>query len=142
MMTNTATFKVFDNSEIGPCRCFEEPDSPGRFYFEVCEPLEADVWTLYGHIQGEGVESIGDFGTEKAAEEIYFRIVGQPFTGSYRLTAARLRLMHAASGLLEALRLAQRALNTAPRFRVGDTNSYDIAAIVDKAIKAAIVTGD
>lgn len=39
--------------------------------------------------------------------------------------------------LLDALLLAQAALNTAPRFRVGDTDSYKIAAQVDAAIKAA-----
>lgn len=42
------------------------------------------------------------------------------------------------STLLEALRLAQRALNTAPRFRVGDTDSYAIAAQVDRAISATV----
>jgi hypothetical protein len=39
--------------------------------------------------------------------------------------------------MLAALLLAQRALNTAPRFRVGDTDSYQIAAQVDDAIRAA-----
>ena len=53
--------KVFDNYEISPCARFEEPDVPGKFYYEVCEPEEADVWTLYGHIPGEGVQAIGDF---------------------------------------------------------------------------------
>lgn len=43
----------------------------------------------------------------------------------------------AAPEMLDALKLAQRALNTAPRFRVGDTDSYAIAAVVDKAIAAA-----
>jgi hypothetical protein len=43
----------------------------------------------------------------------------------------------AASEMQEALLLAQRALNTAPRFRVGDTDSYAIAAIVDKVIHKA-----
>jgi hypothetical protein len=46
-------------------------------------------------------------------------------------------LAAAAPAMLEALLLAQRALNTAPRFRVGDTDSYQIAAQVDKAIKAS-----
>jgi hypothetical protein len=45
-------------------------------------------------------------------------------------------LAAAAPEMLEALLLAQRALNTAPRFRVGDTDSYKIAAQVDEAIKA------
>ena len=41
--------------------------------------------------------------------------------------------------LIAALRLAQQALNTAPRFRVGDTDSYQIAARVDTALaKVAI----
>ncbi len=45
-------------------------------------------------------------------------------------------LAAAAPTMLEALLLAQRALNTAPRFRVGDTDSYKIAARVDEAVKA------
>jgi hypothetical protein len=47
------------------------------------------------------------------------------------------RLASSAPAMLEALRGAQRALNTAPRFRVGDTDSYKIAAIVDEAIREA-----
>jgi hypothetical protein len=46
-------------------------------------------------------------------------------------------LAAAAPQLLEALRLAQRALNIAPRFRVGDTDSYKIVAQVDEAIKTS-----
>jgi hypothetical protein len=47
------------------------------------------------------------------------------------------RLIDADPELLEALRLAQSALNTTPRFRVGDTDSYKIAAVVDRAIARA-----
>ena len=47
---------------------------------------------------------------------------------------ANARLIAAAPELLGALLLAQRALNTAPRFSVGDTDSYRIAAVVDSAI--------
>jgi len=47
----------------------------------------------------------------------------------------------AAPAMLAALRLAQEALNTAPRFRVGDTDSYRIAASVDKAIEQATAAG-
>ena len=39
------------------------------------------------------------------------------------LTLTAMRLMAAAPLMLAALLLAQRALNTAPRFRVGDTDS-------------------
>ena len=95
--------KTYDNYEISPCTQTEESDSPGRYYFEVCEPDEADVWTLYGHIEGEGVEAIGDFPTREAAEQVYFRITGIPFIGSYQ-AESRLRVMHTAPRLLIALK--------------------------------------
>jgi hypothetical protein len=47
------------------------------------------------------------------------------------------RERRAASEMLSALLLAQAALNTAPRFRVGDTDSYKIAAVVDRAVAKA-----
>ena len=93
---------VYDNYEISPCQRFEEPDSPGKFYFEVSSPEQADVWTLYGHLPKGGVEAIGDFSRREAAEQVYSRITGLPFTGSYKADA-RLRMMHAGPKLLDAL---------------------------------------
>jgi hypothetical protein len=52
---------------------------------------------------------------------------------------ANRRLITAAPEMLQALLLAQRALNTAPRFRVGDTDSYKIAVIVDDAVRTATI---
>jgi hypothetical protein len=101
--------KVYDNYEISPCKRYEEPHTTGKFYFEVCEPHEADVWTLYGHLDGEGVEAIGDFSTREHAAEIYSRITGLPFTGSYQADA-RLRMMHAAPDLLDAAEVALNRL--------------------------------
>ena len=86
--------KPFDNYEISPCRRYEEPDYPGKFFFEVCYPEEADVWTLYGHIPGQGVQAIGDFSKREYAEETFQRITGISFGGHDEI-AARLRLMHA-----------------------------------------------
>jgi hypothetical protein len=105
--------KTYDNYEIHPCRRYEEPDSPGKFYFEVCEPNVADVWTLYGHFTGEGVEAIGDFATCEYAEETFSRITGIP-SGSARDVAARLRVMHAGPRLLEALECLLDALGGLP----------------------------
>ncbi len=99
--------KVYDNYEISPCRRYEEADSPGQFYIEVCEADEAHFWTLYGHIAGEGVQAIGDFCSRDAAEQVYFRITGQAFTGSYEANA-RLRVMHAGPKLLRAAERAWR----------------------------------
>lgn len=47
------------------------------------------------------------------------------------------RLIAAAPELYAALQEAVRALNTAERFSVGDTDSYAIAALGDKAIHKA-----
>lgn len=77
----------FDGYEINPCRRLEGPGSPGRFFYEPCEPHEADVWTLYGHIDGEGVQAIGDFETRELAEEVFARITGQRYTESTNLEA-------------------------------------------------------
>ena len=71
--------KRFDDYEIQPCRRFREDHDPERCYYEVCEPHEADVWTLYGHIPGEGVEAIGDFDRREHAEEVYARITGHRY---------------------------------------------------------------
>jgi len=67
------TPKLFDNFEIEPC-----VGLPGGGY-EVCDPEDADIWTLYGHRDGEGVQAIGDFDTREAAVAIYFSITGRPF---------------------------------------------------------------
>ncbi len=99
------TLIVYDNYEISPCRRFDRkgrPNKNGRYY-EVCEPAEADVWTLYGHIDGEGVQAIGDFDTRDQAEEVFQRITGIAFANSYAV-AAHLRLMDAGQELLDALK--------------------------------------
>lgn len=92
----------YDNYEISPCQRFEQPDKPGHFYFEVCEPHEADVWTLYGHLPEGGAEAIGDFDSREHAEQVFQRITGIPF-GDHNTVAARVRLMHAAPNLQDAL---------------------------------------
>jgi len=61
----------------------------------------------------------------------------------YRWTVADMpAAVNNPADLLAALKLAQQALNTAPRFAVPsvNTDSYKIAAIVDNAITAAAGT--
>lgn len=127
--------KVFDNYEISPCRRLDEaglPDPIG-LSFEVCEPAEADVWTLYVHITGEGAEAIGDFATRAAAEEIFQRITGIAFGGVEEI-AARLRLMHAGPKLLTALRTASEWIDSQHFVR-----RTDIQETIRQAI--AVATG-
>jgi hypothetical protein len=69
----------FDAYEIAPCQRFREEGEGDRFYYEPCEPEEADVWTLYGHIPGQGAEAIGDFTSCELAEEVYARITGERY---------------------------------------------------------------
>jgi hypothetical protein len=103
---------VYDNYEILGCR--KLGDGAGR-YVEPCDDKDAQFWTLYGHINGQGVEAIGDFSSREAAEEVHFRITGSPYTGAN--AAAQLRLMHAAPKLRDALwaalPLVEAEMNTA-----------------------------
>jgi hypothetical protein len=99
------TRQPYDNYEISPCCRLDEdgnPDPNGNTY-EVCEPHEADVWTLYGHLDGEGVQAIGDFATRDDAEEAFYCITGIEFA-DVCMTANHLRIMHAGPKLLEALK--------------------------------------
>jgi len=123
--------KPYDNYEISPCRRFEEPDAPGTFWFEVCEPDEADVWTLYGHLQGEGVEAIGDFPSRDVAEAVYSRITGQPFPGSYQCDL-HLRRMHLAAEAFDLLRSATDELEIW-QLPCGDEGDPDTMAILRDA---------
>jgi hypothetical protein len=70
----------FDDYEIQPCRRYINTDEPQASFVEPCEPFEADFWTLYGHVTGEGVHTIGDFDSRQHAEEVFARITGRPYT--------------------------------------------------------------
>ena len=72
----------FDNYEIQPCRRYIDYNDPDIAFVEPCEPFEADLWTVYGHIPGEGVQTVGDFDTRQHAEEVFARITGRPYTAS------------------------------------------------------------
>ncbi len=98
---------VYDNYEISGCYRFNDegqPDLNGSSVERCDDDAQGQFWTIYGHIDGQGVEAIGDFATREAAEQVYRRIVGEPFTGSYE-AGARLRMMHAAPALLAACEL-------------------------------------
>jgi hypothetical protein len=86
---------VYDNYEISGCRYVGGDEQDGRQAVEPCDDAESQFWTLYGHIDGQGVEAIGDFPSRQVAEEVYYRITGQPFSGLYEADA-RLRPLHAA----------------------------------------------
>jgi hypothetical protein len=60
--------------------CKEEPVGP---VIDDCEQVNddaAEFWSLFGHIPGQGLDSIGDFATREHAEEVFARITGRPYT--------------------------------------------------------------
>jgi hypothetical protein len=103
MATRAQTKRLFDNYEISGCKKY--PEDGGGSFIEPVEDGEAEFWTLYGHTKGDGVMAIGDFRTREVAENVYFRIVGKQFTGSYKADAT-LRVRHAADQMLVALNVA------------------------------------
>lgn len=125
--------KPFDAYEISPCARHEEPHRPGHFYYDVCEPHEADVWTLYGHVTGEGVYAIGDFDSREQAEEIYRRITGSPFTHE---ATAHIKAMHTGPKLLAAL-LALKTANGAKNFEGWHESFAEAIAQANEAITEA-----
>lgn len=66
----------FDGYEIHGVREFD--DGAGKYCEQVPDD-EAMFWSLYGHIPGAGLESIGDFKTRAFAEEVYERIMGERY---------------------------------------------------------------
>ncbi len=66
----------FDGYDIHGVR---ESDDGGGKYCEQVPDNEAEFWSLYGHISGQGLECIGDFKTRAHAQEIYERITGEHY---------------------------------------------------------------
>lgn len=99
----TATVGRYDAYEIHPCREYEQIGEDGTAwrFTEPCEAEEAQFWTLYGHIPGEGVEAIGDYRTREDAEAVLCRITGT--TDGQSEGAVNLELLEVARGLLEVL---------------------------------------
>ena len=52
----------FDELEVHPC----QQDDEGNV--SVCEPEEADFWTVYYHLVDGGVDCVADFYTKEEAE--------------------------------------------------------------------------
>src|SRR5579875_487057 len=77
---------AFDAYEIRgmkrlPCRGQEEePIGPVTDDCEQVPDDQAEFWSLFGHIPGQGLDCIGDFATRQHAEEVFARITGRPYT--------------------------------------------------------------
>ena len=69
----------FDDYEIHGVREYHgAPFGQGK-YCEQVPDEEAQFWSLFGHIPGQGLDCIGDFKTREHAEEVYARITGRRY---------------------------------------------------------------
>jgi hypothetical protein len=128
IMTNETTafnLALYDDVEVAPMKRFDYGDE--EIFLDDHDDEEVDdydgahtpdYWCVFGHLKTGGRDALVDCVDERSAE----------------LCGAMLAI---AMQSLAALQLAQRALNTAPRFWVDDTDSYKIAAKVDAAIARA-----
>jgi len=57
----------YDAYEVHGCKDFGD-------YVEQVPDAEAQFWSLYGHIPGQGLDCIGDYTSRQAAEEVRERI--------------------------------------------------------------------
>jgi hypothetical protein len=65
--------KPFDAYEVHGCAKFHSPKGD---YAEQVDDSQAQFWTLFGHVTGEGLHEVGDFRSRSAAEEVMQRIIG------------------------------------------------------------------
>jgi len=68
-----SNIKQFDFYEIASVKIIDKKTHA----CEICKPDEADFWTLYGHIPGEGIDAFADCETKEQCEELLQRITGK-----------------------------------------------------------------
>lgn len=56
-----------DGFEVSPCLSVGYDDGTGRRAIEVCQPWEAEIWTVYAHWNGRGAEALLDLATRSQA---------------------------------------------------------------------------
>jgi hypothetical protein len=66
----------FDDYEIHGVKAYGKGR---RRYCEQVDDPEADYWSIFGHIPGQGLDCIGDFATREHAEEVFARITGRSY---------------------------------------------------------------
>jgi hypothetical protein len=89
----------FDGYEVHGVRRYGRGKSS---YCEQVPDAEAQFWSVYGHIPGQGVDCIGDFKTRQHAEEVVARISRMRFVDR-RMAGADSALRQALSECLRIL---------------------------------------
>lgn len=60
----------FDAFELQPVKKVGEV-AEGSEAWEVCEEDDAEMWSVYIHVPGEGLQCIADCETKESAEKLY-----------------------------------------------------------------------
>ena len=83
----------FDDYEIHGMKrlsgCLGSEQEPVGRVIDNCEQVsehDAEFWSLFGHIPGQGVDCVGDFATREHAEEVFARITGRSYAESVKAT--------------------------------------------------------
>lgn len=86
----------FDDYEIHGmkrlCDCPGSEEEPTGRVIDNCEQVsdhEAEFWSLFGHIPGQGLDCIGDFATREHAEEVFARITGRHYANDAETATSR-----------------------------------------------------
>jgi hypothetical protein len=87
----------FDDYEVHGVKRFDatpgqEEEPRGQViagHYEQVDDAEADFWSLFGHIPGQGLDCVGDFSTREHAEEIFARITGCRYPDKGNRTTGR-----------------------------------------------------
>lgn len=58
---------TFDALEVSPVACWEDEQNPAQLICEICEPSEANFYSVYAHVKGKGVQCFADCDTEETA---------------------------------------------------------------------------
>jgi hypothetical protein len=75
----------FDDYEIHGMKRLDCPgleEEPVGRIIDNCEQVsdhDAEFWSLFGHIPGQGLDCVGDFATREHAEEVFARITGRRY---------------------------------------------------------------
>jgi hypothetical protein len=144
-MTNTGLTQLepsadlptpFDAYEIHGIKAYGKGS---RRFCEQVDDAEAEFWSLFGHIPGQGLDCIGDFATREHAEEVFARITGIPFDTA-RDVARHLRSMHAGPQLLEAAEAAWRRASDHERLTFEECNRLCAAVVAATTAKPPVRT--
>jgi hypothetical protein len=73
-------YEIHGMKRLSACLGLEE-EPVGRVIdnAEQVADSEAEFWSLFGHIPGQGLDCIGDFPTREHAEEVFTRITGRKY---------------------------------------------------------------